>query len=90
MTSYFTVLCVSIRLIDIVDSIGESRLIQFWGSLKILQVAENLAQLMYGVLMTGYMFRNAQYRLELQQSLEHVALPEPKERLVSSFFFFSL
>ncbi|GJN22589.1 hypothetical protein PR202_gb10169 [Eleusine coracana subsp. coracana] len=43
------------------------------------QVAENLAQLMYSVLMTGYMFRNAQYRLELQQSLEQIALPEPKE-----------
>ncbi|KAK6131382.1 hypothetical protein DH2020_034867 [Rehmannia glutinosa] len=44
------------------------------------QVAENLAQLMYSVLMTGYMFRNAQYRLELQQSLEQVALPEPQEK----------
>ncbi|XP_042507141.1 uncharacterized protein LOC122083407 isoform X2 [Macadamia integrifolia] len=39
-------------------------------------VAENLAQLMYSVMMTGYMFRNAQYRLELQQSLEQVALPD--------------
>ncbi|KAI3724607.1 hypothetical protein L2E82_36390 [Cichorium intybus] len=39
------------------------------------QVAENLAQLMYSVLMTGYMFRNAQYRLELQQSLQQLALP---------------
>jgi hypothetical protein len=46
------------------------------------QVAENLAQLMYSVLMTGYMFRNAQYRLELQQSLEQIALPEPKEEQV--------
>lgn len=61
------------------------------------QVAENLAQLMYSVLMTGYMFRNAQYRLELQQSLEQVALPEPQEKKVyfsalrfqqSAFFFF--
>lgn len=60
------------------------------------QVAENLAQLMYSVLMTGYMFRNAQYRLELQQSLEQVALPEPQEKKVyfsalhfqqSAFFF---
>ncbi|KAL3641086.1 hypothetical protein CASFOL_016054 [Castilleja foliolosa] len=42
-------------------------------------VAENLAQLMYSVLMTGYMFRNAQYRLELQQSLGQAALPEPQE-----------
>ena len=47
------------------------------------QVAENLAQLMYNVLMTGYMFRNAQYRLELQQSLEQIALPEPEEEKVS-------
>eukprot|EP00250_Pteridium_aquilinum_P007985 c17584_g2_i1 orf=1-996(-) len=38
-------------------------------------VAENLAQLMYSVMMTGYMFRNAQFRLELQQSL--AALPSP-------------
>lgn len=39
------------------------------------QVAENLAQLMYSVMMTGYMFKNAQFRLELQQSLEHATLP---------------
>lgn len=50
----------------------------------IYQVAENLAQLMYSVLMTGYMFRNAQYRLELQQSVEQVALPEPQEKKVTS------
>ncbi|XVE69627.1 hypothetical protein DITRI_Ditri10aG0005200 [Diplodiscus trichospermus] len=46
-------------------------------------VAENLAQLMYSVMMTGYMFRNAQYRLELQQSLEQAALPEVQEKKVS-------
>lgn len=34
---------------------------------------------MYSVLMTGYMFKNVQYRLELQQSLEQVSLPEPKD-----------
>lgn len=39
--------------------------------------------------MTGYMFRNAQYRLELQQSLEQVALPEPEEIKVSSFCLLS-
>lgn len=38
-------------------------------------VAENLAQLMYSVMMTGYMFRNAQFRLELQQSMAVPALP---------------
>ncbi|XVE94429.1 hypothetical protein REPUB_Repub02eG0007800 [Reevesia pubescens] len=43
-------------------------------------VAENLAQLMYSIMMTGYMFRNAQYRLELQQSLEQAALPEVQEK----------
>ncbi|KAI4336706.1 hypothetical protein L6164_015198 [Bauhinia variegata] len=42
-------------------------------------VAENLARLMYSVMMTGYIFRNAQYRLELQQSLEQVALPKVQE-----------
>ncbi|XP_027095283.1 uncharacterized protein [Coffea arabica] len=46
-------------------------------AVTVTTVAENLAQLMYSVLMTGYMFRNAQYRIELQQSLEQVALPEP-------------
>lgn len=46
------------------------------------QVAENLAQLMYSVMMTGYMFKNAQYRLELQQSLEQVALPDVQEKKV--------
>ncbi|CAL9131134.1 unnamed protein product [Musa acuminata var. zebrina] len=43
--------------------------------------SENLAQLMYSVMMTGYMFGNAQYRLELQQSLEHIALPDPEEKM---------
>jgi hypothetical protein len=51
-------------------------------AVTVTTVAENLAQLMYSVLMTGYMFRNAQYRLELQQSLEQIALPEPKEENV--------
>jgi len=32
-------------------------------------VGENLAQLMYTVLMSGYMFRNAQYRMELRNSV---------------------
>lgn len=49
-------------------------------SVTVTSVAENLAQLMMSVLMTGYMFRNAQYRLELQQSLEQVALPEPRHK----------
>lgn len=30
---------------------------------------EDLAQLMYTVMMSGYMFRNAQYRLELRDSM---------------------
>lgn len=38
-------------------------------------VAENLAQFMYSVMVTGYMFRNAQFRLELQKSLAQTALP---------------
>ncbi|KAI4366268.1 hypothetical protein MLD38_022163 [Melastoma candidum] len=49
-------------------------------AVTVTTVAENLAQLMYSVMMTGYMFRNAQYRLELQQSLEQVALPEKPEK----------
>lgn len=60
-----------------------------WRPSALFQVAENLAQLMYSVMMTGYMFRNAQYRLELQQSLEQVALPEPEEIKVSSFCLLS-
>jgi len=40
---------------------------------RISAAGENLAQLMYSVMMTGYMFRNAQYRLELQQTM--MALP---------------
>jgi len=38
-----------------------------------------MAQLMYSVMMTDYMFRNAQYRLEQQQSLEQIALPDAKD-----------
>ncbi|XP_065848000.1 uncharacterized protein [Euphorbia lathyris] len=49
-------------------------------SVTITTVAENLAQLMYSIMMTGYMFKNAQYRLELQQSLEQVALPDAQEK----------
>lgn len=30
---------------------------------------EDLAQLMYTIMMSGYMFRNAQYRLELRDSM---------------------
>lgn len=45
-------------------------------AITITSAAESLAQLMYSVMMTGYMFRNAQYRLELQQSLEKLALPD--------------
>ncbi|KDP36814.1 hypothetical protein JCGZ_08105 [Jatropha curcas] len=48
-------------------------------AVTVTTVAENLAQLMYSVMMTGYMFKNAQYRLELQQSLEQVALPEAQD-----------
>lgn len=40
-------------------------------------MANNLAQLMYSV-MTVYMFRNAQFCLELQLSLSQVGIPEPK------------
>ncbi|XP_031254607.1 uncharacterized protein LOC116112631 [Pistacia vera] len=49
-------------------------------AITVSTVAENLAQLMYSVMMTGYMFKNAQYRLELQQSLEQVALPELQDK----------
>nr|XP_016449933.1 PREDICTED: uncharacterized protein LOC107774797 [Nicotiana tabacum] len=55
-------------------------------AITVTTVAENLAQLMYSVLMTGYMFRNAQFRLELQQSLEQAALPEAQEEKVSTFW----
>ncbi|KAG0452875.1 hypothetical protein HPP92_025539 [Vanilla planifolia] len=51
-------------------------------AVTVTTVAENLAQLMYSVMMTGYMFRSAQNRLELQQSLEQIALPDAKEREV--------
>ncbi|KAJ7957961.1 DUF760 domain-containing protein [Quillaja saponaria] len=49
-------------------------------AVTVTTVAENLAQLMYSVMMTGYMFKNAQYRLDLQQSLEQVALPEVQDK----------
>ncbi|KAF2310214.1 hypothetical protein GH714_007238 [Hevea brasiliensis] len=49
-------------------------------AVTVTAVAENLAQLMYSVMMTGYMFKNAQNRLELQQSLEQVALPDVQDK----------
>lgn len=54
-------------------------------AVTVTTVAENLAQLMYSVMMTGYMFKNAQYRLELQQSLEQVALPEAEKKDVPDY-----
>ncbi|CAD7701231.1 unnamed protein product [Ostreobium quekettii] len=36
---------------------------------RISTMGENISQLMYTVILTGYMFRNAQYRLELHRSL---------------------
>lgn len=39
---------------------------------------------MYSIMMTGYMFKNAQYRLELQESLEQVvALPDVQDKKVT-------
>lgn len=38
-------------------------------TVTISTVGENMSQLMFSVLMTGYMFRNAQYRLELGNAL---------------------
>eukprot|EP00899_Mesostigma_viride_P017436 jgi/Mesvir1/25694/Mv25006-RA.1 len=38
-------------------------------AVTVVTVVEDLAQLMYSVMMTGYMFRNAQHRYELQTSL---------------------
>ncbi|KAM1133024.1 hypothetical protein ACFX15_041600 [Malus domestica] len=49
-------------------------------AVTVTTVAENLAQLMYSIMMTGYMFQNAQYRLELQQGLEQpAALPDVQD-----------
>lgn len=45
---------------------------------------ENLAQLMFSVMMTGYLFRNAQYRLELTHSL---ALPAGASDATGTSFF---
>ncbi|XP_024388591.1 uncharacterized protein [Physcomitrium patens] len=53
-------------------------------NIHVSTIAENLAQLMYSVMMTGYMFRNAQYRLELQQSLNQVAPPVASNALTDS------
>ncbi|ONK71918.1 uncharacterized protein A4U43_C04F13750 [Asparagus officinalis] len=49
-------------------------------AVTVTMVAKNLAQLMYSVMMTGYMFKNAQYRLQLQQSLEQVALHDVHDK----------
>eukprot|EP00882_Tetradesmus_deserticola_P018487 GHRQ01019856.1.p1 GENE.GHRQ01019856.1~~GHRQ01019856.1.p1 ORF type:complete len:247 (+),score=97.91 GHRQ01019856.1:166-906(+) len=42
-------------------------------TVTISTVGENMSQLMLSVLMTGYMFRNAQYRLELRSALGGLA-----------------
>lgn len=43
-------------------------------------MGENLAQLMYSVMMTGYMFRNAQYRMDLSESM----IASPNENKMGS------
>lgn len=49
-------------------------------SVKISSSNDDLAQLMYTAMMTGYMFRNAQYRLDLQTSISG-SLLEGEHRL---------
>jgi len=44
-------------------------------SVSVSSVTENLAQLMYSMMMTGYMFRNAQYCMELRKSVVPVEVP---------------
>ena len=48
-----------------------------------LKVVENLAQLMFSVLMMDYMLKNVEYRLEIQKSLEQVAPIETTKTKVS-------
>ena len=38
-------------------------------TVEISAKGEDLAQLMYNMMMTGYMFRNGQYKLELRNSM---------------------
>jgi hypothetical protein len=42
-------------------------------TVTISTVGENMSQLMLSVMMTGYLFRNAQYRLELRNALGDAA-----------------
>eukprot|EP00241_Pyramimonas_parkeae_P012562 CAMPEP_0114236192 /NCGR_PEP_ID=MMETSP0058-20121206/6701_1 /TAXON_ID=36894 /ORGANISM="Pyramimonas parkeae, CCMP726" /LENGTH=276 /DNA_ID=CAMNT_0001348101 /DNA_START=302 /DNA_END=1132 /DNA_ORIENTATION=- len=50
----------------------------------VTSLGENLAQLMYSVMMTGYMFRNAQYRIELRTSLLSLPSNVPSNGLLES------
>lgn len=43
-------------------------------TVTISTVGENMSQLMLSVMMTGYLFRNAQYRLELRNALGGAAI----------------
>lgn len=45
--------------------------------------SEDLAQLFYSVMMTGYLFRNAQYRLELRRKMDY-QLPVGEERFAGA------
>jgi len=49
---------------------------------SVATIGENLAQLMYSVMMTGYMFRNAQYRIELRTGM--AALPSATSAMPST------
>jgi len=52
--------------------------------IRISTIGENLKQLMYSVMMSGYMFRNAHYRLELRQSLDISAQENKDDETASS------
>jgi len=41
---------------------------------SIMSTSQNVASLMYSMMMTGYMFRNAEYRMSLKSSLEKTPL----------------
>jgi len=74
-----------------VQSAVKATIVSLFGSLppgqfesSIVSTSSNMASLMYSMMMTGYMFRNAEYRMSLKRSLKRTTNMLPGEKPASS------
>lgn len=74
-TKSATLSLLSVEMLQVVDAMRQTIANYLGGlppeyfSIEISAKGEDLAQLMYTMMMTGYMFRNVQYKLDLQTNM---------------------